>query len=56
VFYSNSGAPVIQRMIRDANDRLQGNLEAARRESRVKKACADQDIARRFEELLDLVE
>jgi hypothetical protein len=56
VFYSNSAAPIIKGMIEDQGVAIAEQLNALRKEKFVKAAISNQDVARRFESLVDLVE
>lgn len=56
VFYSNSAAPIIRTIVSDEGAALRPLLVELKKEKAVKAAISNQDIARRFEALLDLVE
>ena len=56
VFYSNSAAPIIRTIISEEGAVLRPLLVEVKKEKAVKAAIANQDVARRFEALLDLVE
>jgi hypothetical protein len=54
VFYSNIGAPIAMRILRDANLKLSERVAKLRKSSkRVKAGCGDEHVARRFEDILD---
>lgn len=55
VFYSNSAAPLIEQMFQDSRDSVRDDLAAAQSDRTVKRACRDEHVARRFDNLLDLV-
>lgn len=56
VFYSNTAAPLIKGMIIAEGPALRELMEDLSTEKRIKAALSNQDVARRFEDLLDLVE
>lgn len=56
VFYSDSAAPRIEKMIKDAGKTIRKDLEEAQKDNRIKAAMRDQHIARRYEKLFDFVE
>lgn len=53
VFYSNTAAPLIEELIRDAAAIVIADLKELREEDAIDRACRNPHIARRFEELLD---
>jgi len=53
VFYSNSAAPIIRRIFEEEGTRLEAELKALKKDKDVKRALSDQDVARRFEKLVD---
>lgn len=55
VFYSNSAAPLIRSIIEQEGASIGPILEQLRDEKSVKSSIADADVARRFEDLIDLV-
>ena len=55
VFYSNSGAPIAQEMIKDASTLIGNELRALQEDKKVQAAVSNAHIARRFEVLLDAV-
>ena len=56
VFYSNVGAPISLRILRDAEVTLEKRVAELRKSSkRVKVACGNEYVARRFEQVLDTV-
>lgn len=56
VYYSNSAAPLIKKIISDAKGSIAEELKSLAKDQRVKNLCANTHIARRYEILLDLVE
>ncbi|MER6405947.1 hypothetical protein ABT269_20915 [Streptomyces viridosporus] len=56
VFYSNSAAPLIEQMFKDAREIIREDLSGLQKDRSVKRACADEYVARRFQDLLDLVD
>ncbi len=57
VFYSNVGAPISMRILSDSEEKLEKRVVKLRKSSkRVKAACANEHVARRFEEILDAVD
>lgn len=56
VFYSNTGAPLIRNIVSVTRQLIAEDLRALRFDKDVVSKCANPHIARRFEELLDLVE
>ncbi len=55
VFYSNVAAPRIEEMVRAAGKSIQEDLEQAKKDSRVVAKMKDIHVARRFDQLLDLI-
>ena len=56
VYYSNSAAPLIKKIISDAKDSIAEELKSLAKNQRVKNLCTNTHIARRYELLLDLIE
>lgn len=56
VYYSNSAAPLIKKIISEAKDNIAVDLKSLAKDKRVKELCNNTHIARRYEILLDLVE
>lgn len=56
VFYSNAAEPIINQLLADAASQIQQELRALESDREVKAACGNPHIARRFQNLLDLVE
>lgn len=56
VFYSNSAAPIIKRMIQNGEARVLKELRKLMEDKNIKSAMLNKHVARRFEELLDLTE
>lgn len=56
VFYSNTASPLIREIIKSRGSAIQVMLNDLRRDRFVKAALENQDVARRFEELVDLIE
>jgi hypothetical protein len=56
VFYSDAAAPIIERLIKAADERVRSLLEACKKDKKILAAMSHQPIARRFERLLDLIE
>ncbi|WP_432287039.1 hypothetical protein SLT36_09400 [Aminobacter sp. BA135] len=56
VYYSNSGAPLVRDIIEEQKDILRKTLHDLANDKNVKAACADKHVARRFENLLDIVD
>ncbi|MGW4994924.1 hypothetical protein ACWEQ3_46365 [Streptomyces mirabilis] len=56
VFYSNSAAPLIEQMFKEDREIIRDDLSGLQKDRGVKRACADEYVARRFQELLDLVD
>jgi hypothetical protein len=52
-FYSNVGAPLVQEILKQANRDLAPALANLRKSPRVKSATNDENVARRFETLID---
>jgi hypothetical protein len=56
VFYSNIAVPVIQRLVSDAGPAIRDELAAAAKDKTIKALMTDKHVARRYENLLDLVD
>jgi len=56
VFYSNTAAPLIKKMFKEANGLIADDVGNTCRLREIKQLCQNQHIARRFEELVDFVE
>jgi hypothetical protein len=56
VFYSDAAAPIIERLVKGGDARVQPLLEASAKDKKIAAAMTYQPIARRFERLLDLIE
>ena len=56
VYYSNTAAPLIKELVSSAAPALKDDLTALRDDKNIKRALSSDHIARRFEELVDLVE
>lgn len=56
VFYSNSAAPIIERLLFKSGPKVLAALEKVASEERIKKLTAYNPIARRLESLMDLAE
>jgi len=56
VFYSNTAAPLIADMFKEAGGLISEDVQAAGKSKRVRHLCKHQHIARRFETLLDLLD
>ncbi|GDY49066.1 hypothetical protein SANT12839_099480 [Streptomyces antimycoticus] len=56
VFYSNSAAPLIEQMFKAGREVIRDDLSGLQDDRAVKRACSDGDVARRFQNLLDLVD
>lgn len=56
VFYSNTAAPLVADLIREAEEHARERIAALREDRDVKKALADEYVARRFEALVDMTE
>lgn len=56
VFFSNSAAPIIRGLIEAQGSSILPQLEELRKDKTIKSALSNQDVARRFEALIDLVE
>ena len=56
VFYSDKAAPVIKRLFEAAGALVRPELEQAKEHGGVKTAMEDKHVARRYEQLLDLVD
>lgn len=56
VFYSNSAAPLIEDIIRADSIIIADELRQLRTEEKIGARCENENIARRFEQLLDLLE
>lgn len=56
VFYSNSAAPIIKRLIQNAGANVLGQLHNLEKDKDIKLATSNMHVARRFEELVDLAE
>jgi len=55
VFYSNSAAPVIEELFAASRDAVRPVLDELANDTHIKRACTNKDVARRYQELLDLV-
>ncbi len=55
VFYSNTAAPRIRRMFREAGSRLNADFEAVRQSRQLRRAQRHKDLNRRLETLAELV-
>jgi hypothetical protein len=56
VFYSNTASPIIERIVAKEGASILPLLEDVRKETTVAQKLKDQDIARRFERLVDAVD
>lgn len=56
VYYSNTASPIIRDIIESEGTRLLPALEGLRKEKAVKSALSNPDVARRFEQLVDIVD
>jgi hypothetical protein len=56
VFYSNSASPVIREIVKDSAEILRDDLVSLKGDSDVARLLKDQYVARRFEELSDIVQ
>ncbi len=56
VFYSNSAAPLVKELIREAAAEIRDELRQCESAPDVKQAAANEFVARRYQELLDIVE
>lgn len=56
VFYSNSAAPLIKQIVKFDAKIIAAELKELRHEERINARCENEHIARRFEQLLDLLE
>lgn len=56
VFYSNTAAPIIQSLIKEASSLIREDLIALEKTKAIKLAIRDKFIGRRFQELVDVVE
>ena len=55
VFYSNTAAPYVTELIREAASNIREELRALQNDKEIKRACCTTHIERRMENLLDLV-
>jgi hypothetical protein len=53
VFYINVAAPLVKEILKQANRQLTPTLTGLRKSARVKSALYDENVARRFETLID---
>ncbi len=56
VFYSNSAAPIIKRLVQNAGAKVFKELRDLEKDKDIKVAMSNKHVARRFEELVDLAE
>ncbi|MFI8860384.1 hypothetical protein ACIGW5_27825 [Streptomyces prasinus] len=56
VFYSNSAAPLFEQMFKEAREIIRDDVSGFQKDRSVKRACTDEHVARRFQNLLDLVD
>ena len=56
VYYSNTAAPLIREIVSVDRDLIRQELQALQNDKVVKERCSNQHIARRLEDLLDIVE
>ncbi len=56
VFYSNTAAPLVEKIIAEAKDLVRSEVLALRDDKEIQITCSNQHIARRFERLVDLVD
>lgn len=56
VFYSNTAAPLIEQLVKDAGALIREDLINLKTERDIKRACCTTHIQRRFENLFDLTE
>ncbi len=56
VYYSNTAAPLIEKMVEVCGATIQSDLDELAKDKLIKQKIENQDVARRFEKLLDLVE
>jgi len=55
VFYGNSAAAVIEELFAARRDAVRPVLDELANNTHIKRACTNKDVARRYQELLDLV-
>jgi hypothetical protein len=55
VFYSNSGVPIVKELFVANRDSVRPILDELTNDGDVKRACANKDVGRRYQDLLDLV-
>lgn len=55
VFYSNTAAPLVEELIEDAAPQIAEDLRSLADDVDIKRLCGNQHLARRYEELLDLL-
>jgi len=56
VFFSNSAAPLIEQIFEDAGTSVTDELKALQDDKDIKRMSKDENIARRYQDLLDLVD
>jgi hypothetical protein len=56
VFYSNIAAPIIERILKEVDGSIVEQINKLQDDKDIKKAMSNKLVARRYEELLDLVE
>ncbi len=55
VFFSNSAAPLVEEILHESRETIRDELKSLRTDREVKRAATDEYVARRYEQLLDLV-
>lgn len=55
VFYSNRAAPIIEQLFQDGRSGLQEATESLQSDPVITRACANEHVNRRFQDLLDIV-
>lgn len=56
VFYSNSAAPIIRTIFEQEGSKLEPEMQVLKKDKSIKAALNNQDVARRFDSLIDLIE
>ena len=56
VFYSNPGAPRVAQLFKETGSLILDDFKELKKNKRVKRACGNKYIARRYERLLDILE
>jgi DNA-binding MltR family transcriptional regulator len=55
VFYSNSAAPIVEQLFTEERDNIRAVVEDLQDDPAIQRACSNDNVNRRFQDLLDIV-